>query len=64
MKLTRVSGTCRENDCPAVFESDRGTIVIQGDLVHQAEGLRLGVGEGAVEIPRALFWEATDVLGR
>ncbi|HET9140563.1 hypothetical protein [Actinophytocola sp.] len=31
--------------------SDRGTVVFQGEPVGKADGLRLGSGEQAVELP-------------
>ncbi|PKW15067.1 hypothetical protein A8926_2746 [Saccharopolyspora spinosa] len=49
MKLRKVSG-CEDKTCPAVYVSGRGTAVVQGDHVH-AEGLMLGEGETAVELP-------------
>ena len=43
MKLTKLAGPdCDNDDCPAVFISDRGTIVVQGDGVSRADGLRVG----------------------
>lgn len=42
---------CDNDDCPTVYLSDRGTIVFQGDAVASAKGLRLGLGEQAVELP-------------
>jgi hypothetical protein len=50
MKLRMVSG-CEGGECPAVYVSDRGTVVFQGNVVTVAEGLRLGAGEQAVELP-------------
>ncbi|WP_194893896.1 hypothetical protein [Catenulispora pinisilvae] len=64
MKLTKLSGPdCDNDDCPAVFISDRETIVVQGDGVSHADGLRLGVGEQAVEISADLLREALNALG-
>lgn len=64
MKLTRLAGTCQEDDCPTVFLSDRGTLVLQGDAVTMAAGLKLGAGEQAVELPVALIREALSALGQ
>lgn len=50
MKLRKVSG-CDKNMCPTVYVTDRGTAVVQGDPVAEAEGLTLGPGELAVELP-------------
>ncbi|WP_194924558.1 hypothetical protein [Catenulispora pinisilvae] len=64
MKLTKLSGPdCDNDDCAAVFISDRKTIVVQGDGVSHADGLRLGVGEQAVEISADLLREALNALG-
>jgi hypothetical protein len=64
VKLTKLSGPdCDNDDCPAVFISDRGTIVVQGDGVSHADGLRLGAGEQAVEISADLLREALNALG-
>lgn len=50
MLLRKVSG-CEKGECPAVYVSDRGTLVFQGAAVTSAEGLRLRPGEQAVELP-------------
>ena len=50
MRLRMVAG-CDYKDCPRVYLSDRGTVVFQGDSVTHAQGLRLGPGEQAVELP-------------
>jgi hypothetical protein len=58
MKLTRLPGTCKNGTCPTVYETDRGTYVVQGYVVTDAEALTaLGLpsGEAAVEIPRDLL---------
>jgi hypothetical protein len=61
MKLRNVSG-CENGACPAVHVSDRGTLVFQGDAVTQAEGLNLGPGEQAVELPAEVFRQALEAL--
>ncbi|MBS2545959.1 hypothetical protein KGQ19_03670 [Catenulispora sp. NL8] len=65
MKLTKLADPpdCGSDDCPAVYVTDSGTIVVQGDAVSQAEGLRLGAGEQAVEISADLLREALRALG-
>lgn len=62
MKLTRLSGTCTEGDCPAIYATDRGSIVVQG--VPVTEGLSLPEGESAVEIPASVFEEAARAARR
>ncbi|RZS37901.1 hypothetical protein EV193_105461 [Herbihabitans rhizosphaerae] len=63
MKLRKVSG-CENGTCPAVYVSDRGTAVVQGDLVTTAEGLELGDGESAVELPPDVVLAAVTALAR
>jgi hypothetical protein len=58
MRLVRLAGTCSDGKtCPAVFATDRGSYVVQGWDVSDAEALaslRLPSGESAVEIPAEL----------
>lgn len=63
MKLTRLSGECKEGTCPTVYLSDRGTLVLQGDVVHGVDGLVIGQREQAVELSIALVREAIRELG-
>lgn len=70
MELTRISGTCSqgagdddapcgEGDCPNIYTTETGTVVVQGYLVdHQVPA-----GEGIVEIPREILLEAARALG-
>lgn len=62
MKLRKVSD-CEDKTCPAVYVSDRGTVVVQGDPVPDTtEGLTLGQGESAVELPREIVLGAVSAL--
>lgn len=61
MKLRRVSD-CKDRSCPTVYISDRGTGVAQGTPVIDAEGLTLGPGEVAVELPLEVLRDAMKVL--
>ena len=57
MKLTKLAG-CSGGTCPAVFETDRGTIVVQGSKVTDPEALaaiELPAHETLVEIPAELL---------
>jgi hypothetical protein len=57
MKLTKLAG-CSGGTCPAVFETDRGTIVVQGSKVTDPEALaaiELPAYETLVEIPAELL---------
>lgn len=51
------------DDCPTVYLSDRGTLVLQGPLMGSADGLGFSAGEGAVELSAALVREALRELG-
>jgi hypothetical protein len=63
MKLRRVSEEdCDQGTCPAVYVSDQGTAVAQGPAVRVAEGLTLGPGELAVELPTAVLFDAVIAL--
>jgi hypothetical protein len=58
MKLSAIAGNCKNGTCPTVYETDRGTYVVQGYVVTDAEALAalgLPAGESAVEIPRDLL---------
>ncbi|MBP2320690.1 hypothetical protein JOF56_001075 [Kibdelosporangium banguiense] len=61
MKLRKVSG-CEDGFCPTVYVSDRGTGVAQGAPVVEAEGLALGPGEVAVELPLDVLKDALRAL--
>lgn len=63
MEIVKITGDCKQDDCPAVHVSDRGTLVFQGDAVADAKGLTLGQGEQAVELPMSVVREAVRALG-
>lgn len=64
MRLHKVSG-CDNGTCPAVYVSDRGTAVVQGTPVTtDTEGLTLGDGESAVELPPEIVLGAVVSLAR
>jgi hypothetical protein len=54
MKLRRLSGGCFDGTCPTVYETDRGTIVVQGWTVKDTD-VAPPEGEALVEIPRELL---------
>lgn len=64
MKVEKLVGGCDDGDCPTIYTTDRGTVVVQGGRVGQADGLKLGDGEDAVEIPLELLKEALSALGQ
>ena len=57
MKLTKLAG-CSGGTCPALYVSDKGTIVVQGSKVTDPEALaavELPAHEALVEIPAELL---------
>ncbi|GAA0507475.1 hypothetical protein GCM10011581_20790 [Saccharopolyspora subtropica] len=61
MKPRKVSG-CDNGTCAAVYVSDQGTAVVQGNSVAHADGLELGDGESAVELPPDVVLDAVSAL--
>jgi hypothetical protein len=59
MRLTFVGTTSQGGQCPALYTTDRGTIVVQGDRVTDPDAIAdlrdLAPHETAVEVPRELF---------
>ena len=60
MKLTKLSdgdGTsgCSGKSCPAVYRTDRGSLVVQGYRVADAVSIDIPDNETIVEIPSALI---------
>jgi hypothetical protein len=54
MKLTPLRGACRDGTCPTIYATDRGTVVVQGYIVTDAD-LTVPEGEALVEIPAELL---------
>ena len=51
-----VAGVCAGGDCPTIYKSDRGTLVLQGYTFDPAAaGAELPAGEQMVEIPVELI---------
>ena len=57
MKLTRRDGSCYGGTCPTIYDTDRGTVVVQGWMVNDSD-VTLGPGEVLVEIPAELLKQA------
>jgi hypothetical protein len=55
VRLTKIGGGCDDGTCPTVFETDRGTYVIQGAKVRDDTGLEIPDHETVVEIPAELL---------
>lgn len=59
MELTPISGgNCGRDDCPTIFTTDRGTLAVQGYVVHKPTA----DGEAVVEIPLVVFQDAVRAL--
>jgi hypothetical protein len=62
MQLKRLAGGCFDGTCPTLYETDRGTIVVQGHIVNDTDvsnnDVLLGDGEALVEIPAELLARA------
>lgn len=64
-ELTRLTGTaggpnCDDDDCPNVYVTKTGSIVVQGDV---STAFQPSAGEGLVEIPESVLREAVRALG-
>ena len=64
MLVELIRGNCGDSKvCPALHRTDRGTVVVQGWAVTDAEllgRLDLPAGEEAVEVPAGLLAEVLD----
>jgi hypothetical protein len=57
MQLTKLAG-CSGGSCPAIYATDRGTVVVQGAIVTDPDALaamELPAHETAVEVPAELL---------
>ena len=64
-ELTRLTGklngpNCDDDDCPNVYRTASGSIVVQGDV---SKAFQPPEGEALVEIPEAVLREAVRALG-
>jgi|HubBroStandDraft_6_1064221.scaffolds.fasta_scaffold04650_9 hypothetical protein len=58
MKLTPIHTVCKPVVCPTLYWTDRGTVVVQGFDVTDAEGApEPPSGESWVEVPISLLRE-------
>ncbi|MBW5421916.1 hypothetical protein GKQ77_10100 [Streptomyces sp. BG9H] len=51
---------CNQNDCPNLYRTKRGSIIVQGDV---SDAFTPSDGEGLVEIPEHVLREAFRALG-
>jgi hypothetical protein len=65
VKLYIGSG-CHGGSCPTIYESDRDTFIVQGNLMkpNEINDLAIPSNEGVVEIPRALAQALADKLAK
>ncbi|MDK0520727.1 hypothetical protein [Streptomyces sp. ML-6] len=63
-ELTRLTGngngTCGDEDCPNVYRTPSGTLVVQGSV---SKAFAPPSGEALVEIPEEVLKEAARALG-
>ncbi|MFF8601518.1 hypothetical protein ACF065_19930 [Streptomyces sp. NPDC015232] len=63
MKVTMLAKSCDKRDCPTIYKTDRGTILVQGETPTD-HGLDIPDHETLVEIPveliRQAFGDATS----
>jgi hypothetical protein len=52
-----IAGGCVDGTCPTIYETERGTVVVQGQLIDHSD-VTLGDGEVLVEIPADLLKQA------
>jgi hypothetical protein len=63
VKVTMLATTCDKKDCPTIYKTDRGTILVQGETPTD-HGLDIPAHENLVEIPMDLIVKAFgDRLG-
>ncbi|WP_406138767.1 hypothetical protein [Streptomyces sp. NBC_01089] len=63
MKPTVLATTCDKKDCPTIYRTDRGTILVQGETPTD-HGLEIPAHETLVEVPMELILKAFgDQLG-
>lgn len=69
MKLKLLAGGCggvgcADRTCPAVYQTERGTFVVQGAQLSNEDNSKLvfGANEAAVELPEAVIRELLNRL--
>ena len=59
-----IASSCTSGDCPTVYRTDRGTLIVQGyDVDAGSAGVALPQGENLVEIPVELLASALEQVG-
>lgn len=61
-----IGSGCHNGSCPTIYESDRETFIVQGNLMKPKDikDLAIPSNEGVVEIPRALAQAFADKLAK
>lgn len=63
IRLRMLTSSCDSSSCPTIYESDRGTLVVQGYAVSAGDaGVALPDGELLVEIPVDLLRAAAQAV--
>lgn len=57
MSLRVIAKVCDKKDCPTLYATDKGTVLVQG-YTGEEHGLKVPEGEGVVEIPVELLKKA------
>ncbi|MER7984095.1 hypothetical protein ABTY53_00600 [Streptomyces noursei] len=57
MEVTMLVTSCDKKDCPTLYKTDRGTLLVQGETPTD-HGLRIPAHENLVEIPLELIRRA------
>ncbi|MGW9214342.1 hypothetical protein ACWGR4_46285 [Embleya sp. NPDC055664] len=57
VKVTKLVSTCDVKDCPTLYATDRGTLLVQGETPGD-HGLAIPAHETLVEIPLDLIRRA------
>ncbi|QHC25957.1 hypothetical protein GR130_35805 [Streptomyces sp. GS7] len=57
MEVTMLATSCDKKDCPTIYKTDRGTLLVQGETPAD-HGLRIPAHETLVEIPLELIQKA------
>jgi hypothetical protein len=56
VRLELVAGVCSGGECPTIYMSDRGTLVLQGYIFDPAAaGAEIPAGEQMIEVPVELL---------
>ena len=65
MKLEKMPGNnCAGKHCPTIYRTDRGSFVVQGNILlpDGLEGISVGPNEGIVEVPESLIQSLVNQL--